>query len=368
MIPLINKKIVNSNPNLKMSQKKAKSNYGKGSRKILKNYIGKIVTLTSNDLVGKETRISNYVEDITQEALLLKIKKAGITGLSGNGFPIYEKINSFLTSKSERRVLLINAVECDPGLVNDEWILQNRYTEITRCIHYLKQSLCLQTIILATKNKTITPANEFSIAKVPPRFPMGEEHFLIQQVLDVKLTKYQIPAAHGVLVLNLQSIYQICKIINSCYDFGRFVTIADLSKGSAKVAYVYPNDNIWSLLKNEFGKDDNMLIYKGHGTMASTVAEDTDTFSYDGNFAAYSQTPNISNENKCRKCGACTRRCPANVDVAKIVQAKDNKQVQSFSSCHPENCILCGSCTYFCRASKNVAGYVAEIIMNGKGN
>lgn len=364
MISLINKKIVKRNPSLKMAQKKEKSNYGRGSRKLLKNYIGKIITLTSNDLVGNETRISNFVDDITTEELLLKIQKSGITGMSGNGFSIYEKINSFLASKSKKRVLLINAVECDPGLVHDEWILKNRYTEITRCIHYLTQSLCLQTVTLATKDKAIKPTNEFSIVNVPSRYPMGEEHFLIQQVLDVKLERNQIPATHGILVLNLQSIYQICKIINSCYDFGRFVTIADLSKGSAKVAYVYPADNIESILKNEFKKDDDMLIYKGHGIMACTVAENTENFSYIGSFAAYSQTPNISNLNKCRKCGACTRRCPANIDVEKIVQAKDNKDFQSFSLYHPENCIKCGSCTYFCRGSKNVAEYVLELNEN----
>lgn len=323
MISLINKKIVSNNPNLKMSQTREKQNHGKGSRKNLKNYIGKVITLSSNELVGKETGISNYVENITTEALLLAIKKSGVTGMSGNGFSIYKKIKRFLASKSKKRVLIINAVECDPGLVHDEWLLANRHTEITRCIHYLKQSLCLQAVILATKNKTVKPTNDFSIVKVPPRYPMGEEHFLIHQVLDVKLEKNEIPATQGILVLNLQSIYQICKIINSCYDFGRFVTIANLSKGRAKVAYVYPTDNLVNILKNEFGKNDDIFIYKGHGIMASTIAENTENFTYNGNFAAYAQAPNINNTNKCKKCG---------------------------------------SCTYFCRGSKNVAEYISEVL------
>lgn len=368
MISLVNKKIVNSNPNLKIVQRIEKRNHGKGSRKNLKNYIGKVITLSSNELIGKETRISNYVDDITTEALLLAIEKSGVTGMSGNGFSIYEKIKSFLASASNRRLLLINAVECDPGLVHDEWLLANRYKEITRCIHYLKQSLCLQEIILATKSKTIKPNNDFSVVKVPPRYPMGEEHFLIQQTLGINLAKNEIPALHGILILNLQSIYQICKIINSCYDFGRFITVADLSKGRAKIAYVYPEDNIANLLIKEFENNNAMLIYKGHGIMSSVIAENTENFSYNGNFAAYAQAPNISNANKCRKCGVCTRRCPANVKVDKIVQALDNKHDHSFSSFHPENCIHCGSCTYFCRRSMNVAGYVSEALKNETKN
>lgn len=368
MISLINKKIVSSNSSLKIAQRKERRNHGKGSRKNLKNYIGKVITLSSDALVGAETRIVNYVESVTTDSLLLKIEKSEITGMSGNGFSIYEKIYSFLTSASKRRMLLINAVECDPGLLHDEWLLKNRYEEITSCIHYLKQSLSLKEIVLATKKETMKPTEDFSIIKVPSRYPMGEEHFLIQQTLDIRLAKNEIPVRHGILVLNLQSIYQICKIINSCYDFGRFITVADLSKGMGKIAYVYPKDNIANLLEKEFGNKDNILIYKGYGIMSSMIAKNTDNFSYNGSFAAYAQSPNISNENKCKKCGACTRRCPATVNVAKIVQAIDNKHDCSFASYHPENCIHCGSCTYFCRGSKNVAEYVLEAQKNESEN
>ncbi len=360
-ISLINKKIVNSNPNMKRAQKEEKRNHGKGSKGILKNYIGKVVALSSNELAGKETPIGNYVEGVATDVLLSEIEKSKITGMSGNGFSIYEKISSFIASEAIRRVLLINAVECDPGLLHDEWLLTNRYEEITRVSHYLKQALGLNQIFLATKNKMINSTEEITVVNVPPRYPMGEEHFLIQQALGFKLSKKDIPTRHGILVLNLQSIYQLNKIINSSYDFGRFITIADLSKGRAKVAYVYPEDNIAGLLKKEFGNSGDCVIYKGHGIMSADIAEDTDDFSCLGNFAAYAQAPNISNTNKCRKCGACTRRCPANVNVDKIVQAIDNKHSQSISSYHPENCIQCGSCTYFCHGSKNVAEYVSKV-------
>lgn len=355
---LINKKIVRRNFQLQMPQIKATLKYGKGDKKLLKNYLGKVVSLSSDTLVGKEHRISNFVDSITSDVLLAEIKKVCITGMSGNGFPIYNKIEQFISSASNKRVMIVNAVECDPGLLHDEWLLEHRYVEIIQAIHYLRQALSLQDVVLATKSKKLKPDSCFSVETVPARYPMGEEHFLIQQILHVELSKNEHPTEYGILVLNLQSVYQICKIINKCYDYGRFITIADLSSGRAKIAYVYPNNIIEEILHKEFRNGNGEEIYKGTGVMSCFRVDDKEDFSYIGNFAAYSQTPQISDVHKCRKCGTCDKRCPMKISLSKIVQGMDSHLPDTLTAYTFESCIRCGSCTYYCPASKNVAGYV----------
>lgn len=357
---LINKKIVKNNYKLKITQKKEKQKYGKGNRKIVKNYLGKVVALSSPELIGKELRMSDFTTNITRDELIGELEKVKITGMSGNSFFLSEKIKKFCSLESDKRILLINAVECDPGLIHDEWILENRYSEIVHSIHYLKEILSLKEVIMVSKNKRLEKDGSFSLKTVSSRYPMGEEHFLIQQVLGINLDTNEFPVNNGILVLNLQSVYQICKIINKCYDTGRFITIADLSNGSARVAYIYPTDNISNILKSTFKENEDKLLYKGNGVMSCFEATEKDDFSYFGNFAAYSKTSNISNKNKCKKCGVCTRKCPAKVNISKIVQIIDNNYDVLLSSYHPERCIHCGSCTYYCKASKNVAEYVMK--------
>jgi len=361
-IPLINKRIVNSNSYLKTAQKQERRANGKGSRKPLKNYIGKVVSLSSPELIGDEPRVSNFVPGISREDFLTALESVDITGMSGNGFPIYKKITSFLLSESAKKVLLINAVECDPALMHDKWLLDNRYAEITHAIHYLTQALSLGDVVLATKNKYVKANSKFSVSIVPPRYPMGEEHFLIRQALGIPLNHKEIPAERGILVLNLQSVYQIGKIVNQCYDGGRFVTIADLTKASAKIAYVYPTDNLSNLLRKGLGGADNKSLYRGHGIMSCTEATGADDFSKHENFAAYANPPGLDNNNKCKRCGSCTRKCPANIKAAKIVCSVDSSKSLNFASYQTERCIKCGSCTYFCPAFKNVSGYVIEVL------
>lgn len=87
----------------------------------------------------------------------------------------------------------------------------------------------LYFVVVAAVVNIVKSGSNYSIAEVPARYPMGEEHFLIEEILHTSIEKDQYPADFGILVLNLQSIYQISKITNNCYDGGRFITIADLS-------------------------------------------------------------------------------------------------------------------------------------------
>lgn len=360
---LINKKTVRHNSDLKAAYKKAKKEYGKGSRKTLKNYLGKVVYLSSEETVGNETRVSDFTEAVTSDELLLKLEKVNLTGMSGNGYPVSDKIKRFCVSDNKRRILIINAVECDPGLLHDEWLLKNRYQEVVRAIDCLKQSLSLDNIILATKGRKVKAGSNFSVAAVPGRYPMGEEHFLIDEVLNIKLEKRQYPTDFGILVLNLQSIYQIYKIIHNCYDGGRFITIADLTNAAAKVAYVYPSDKISSVLQKGFGCSGGKSVYKGTGAMSCLTADKEDDFSYTGSFAAYSRPPRIDNKNKCKNCHICNRKCPAGIKVSKVVQAADkNLSGQMADKNSLQKCLQCGSCTYHCPASKNVSSYITNTL------
>jgi Na+-translocating ferredoxin:NAD+ oxidoreductase RnfC subunit len=360
--PLINKKTVRRNVKLKNAQKQEKRIKGKGSGKPLKNYLGKVVSLTSHELVGNESGVSNFIPGISKDDLLAALEKSGITGMSGNGFPIHSKIKTFLSSNANNKILLINAVECDPALLHDEWLLANRYDEIARSVTYLKQAFSLDQAVLAAKNKDVKPTDSFSVSVVPPRYPMGEEHFLIKQVLGISLEAKEKPAEHGILVLNVQSVYQICKIINQCYDGGRFVTIADLTNASAKIAYVYPTDNIANLLQQCFGEKTDKSMYRGYGAMACFESTETDAFSKHEMFAAYANLPGIDNANRCRHCGSCIRKCPAKVKAAKIVMSVDNNKLADYASYGLERCVRCGICTYFCPASKDVSGYMKELL------
>jgi len=79
--PLINAKTVKRNIYRKKAQKQEIKTNGKGSWKPLKNYLGKVVTLSSSELIGKESGIPNFIADISKENFLACLNIANVTGM-----------------------------------------------------------------------------------------------------------------------------------------------------------------------------------------------------------------------------------------------------------------------------------------------
>lgn len=352
MKPIINKKTVSKNQAIKNIVKQGKKVYKKGNGRVLKSYVGKVTQIDSMDLLGTENRVINPVkkEQVTGEYLLKKLEESGLGGMGGGCFPVIKKIQTFLSSDGANRKIIINAVECEPGLKQDEWLLYNRKEEIVTGIEYIKNALKISDITIAVKQELHWEEDEFKIYKVPARFPMGEEHFLINAVTGIRLENEIIPAKEGILVMNLQTVYQIFRLINNTYDGRHFVTIANMENGKARVALVSGEDKVIDTVKKAFNEE--MDCYCGSGVLTSRKAASEDVFADQISFAAISPAENIGNENRCKGCGRCTKKCPSGVQVNKIVKALEKDKNADISMYHPEKCIQCGCCAFFCMASK----------------
>lgn len=186
---------------------------------------------------------------------------------------------------------------------------------------------------------------------------MGEEHFLIYAVTGIFMDKETVPAKEGILVMNLQTVYQIYRLMNNAYDGKHFVTIANMKNGEARVALVSEDDKVINTVKKAF--NDEMDYFCGSGVLTSRKATEEDVFTNQISFAAVSPEYSIGNENKCRGCGKCTRKCPSGVQIHKIVKALEKDKNADISMYSSENCIQCGSCAYFCIAGKVPYQYIS---------
>jgi electron transport complex protein RnfC len=109
-------------------------------------------------------------------------------------------------------------------------------------------------------------------------------------------------------------------------------------------------DKVIDTVKRAFSEE--MDYYCGSGVLTSRIATPEDVFTNQISFAAISPKQNIGNENKCKGCGRCTRKCPSGVQVHKIVKILEKNKNADISMYYTEECIQCGCCAYFCMAGK----------------
>jgi Na+-translocating ferredoxin:NAD+ oxidoreductase RnfC subunit len=359
---ILNQKTVNLRKSLKKIQKDSIRGYCRG-KSISKTKIGKLIRLVHSRMITNDTKCLSSEVNLNRVQELLESNN--LTGMSGNGFSVKTKLELLIKNNSSKKFFVINGVECEPGLIHDEWILENHWDEVINGIRIICQAIPFERCVLSCKilrdkkgNKKNTEGFEFCV--VPAKYPMGEEHLLIKQVLGKTLQKDEHPTDAGILVMNVQTAYQVYCLLTDQYHNGRYITLADLNSGDARVEYVKRGENIKEKLMKCFPRDTDDDYFAGSGILSAHVIEDDEIFSDEISFAAIGNTTDISNNVACKGCGKCNRNCPAGVNIKKIVKRKEANLQADITDLGTENCIHCGSCTFFCRAGKNIAEYLEK--------
>lgn len=347
--------------------------------------LNKIVPFSNEKTIFSDlTEPSNHKMDEspvhTVAEILNRIGENEVFGYGGAGFSTYQKIKSVIESKSKQKHLIINGVECDSGLIHDQWLMQHLYQEIVQGIGLLRQCLKFESVILAVKDtKNISFPKEIVIHQVPERYPIGAEKILIREIHKKNITPDGIPSEEGFLVLNIQTVYWIYQaVVYNHKAENRFLTVVNSHEKTGLVVKVPLGMKVQKVVEKLF-PDYQGSVFIGGGLMQCQFADDNKAVDKSVNFIALSDLPYYKESALCSKCDRCSRHCPVGLDVRKIAELIDNNdslQLQTSQKLflyHPEKCLGCGSCSYICLADRNLSArikvakeYVKKISKNQK--
>lgn len=359
---VVNKKSVTKNKALKRAQKGTRKYYQERlfqkSVNAPKVRMGKLADL--NNVGYKVISDVELADDInvslSRDELIQLCKESRLTGRSGNGFEVSRKIEMF---QKNNGILIINAVECDPGLVTDSWLYRNKKYYIEQGAKLLKEALGLDNVILATQEPLQDICGVQQI-KVINRFPMGYEKYLIKHVLDIEILNDELPQDKGIIVMNLQTVIAIAELKqNKMAGQYKYITVHNTYTAETKVVRVHIGDRVDMVAANCFLQNEvkNYYIYAGSGAFNCHKSTEGEIITDTTGYIAIGEMPSYEEAGKCKSCGACTRNCPAGVIVHKLIKYVDENGMSNINKSNPFNasaCIGCGACTYGCRAGKDV--------------
>ncbi len=158
------------------------------------------------------------------------LRDNGIVGAGGAGFPTYAK----LSEKAD--TVILNCAECEPLLKLHRQVLETHPQEIFEALDLISKTVNAKRICVALKKsyvetaEAITPFVEFfpniEICRLDDVYPAGDEVILTYEVTGRIVPPGDIPLSVGVMVLNVETVYNLYRAMNGRPVTRKYVTIA----------------------------------------------------------------------------------------------------------------------------------------------
>ena len=322
--------------------------------------------IIENDFKEQLEHRNGIKEDIhkyTKEEFIEKLKENGIVGMGGAGFPTYAKYDT----KEKIKVLIVNAVECEPYITADYTLLKEHINEILECIDAIAEINKIDECIIGIKGshkELVNLVNQYagtylkiSVGTVPDKYPMGWERALIKKVTGLDYDR--LPLEKNIVVNNVSTIYSIYQTLKTGLpNMERLVTISGEYIDEPVNMLVKIGTPVLSIIEKLGYKDKDMTIVTGGPMMGHSLPNMDTCITKETN--AILLLPPVDNliETNCMHCGKCIKYCPAGLYPINIKNSINNKK--KLTVLNPSACIECGLCSYICPARIPLRDFVIK--------
>ncbi|MBR3994936.1 MAG: SLBB domain-containing protein [Clostridia bacterium] len=141
------------------------------------------------------------------------MRKAGVVGAGGAGFPSYAKLNMAADT------IILNCAECEPLLKLHRQMLANYASEIMETLEEIANTLEASQVIIAVKHAyadaieavkaNLSKCPKTKIGYLPEIYPAGDEVVTIYETTGRVVNPGALPITVGCIVYNVETIYNV---------------------------------------------------------------------------------------------------------------------------------------------------------------
>ncbi len=340
------------------------------------------VIIETDPEAGPLERSASDWEGLSRDELLGRIKKAGIVGIGGAGFPTHVKLSPPLEAKVD--TLILNGAECEPYLTTDHRLMVEHPEDVMEGAKIILRILGIKEChigIEANKPDAIealkevsgkTSSNGFSISIDPlkVKYPQGSEKQLIQSTTGRIVPGFGLPFDVGTIVQNVgttKAIYDAVVYEKPLYE--KIVTIS--GRGIARPANLLVKigtklSDIVAFLGGT--KPDLAKVIMG-GPMMGFAIPTLDipvTKTTSGVLFLTNDEIDINPHGQCIRCGWCLDACPMGLSPNEIGVYVEAGRAGDTSQFGVFECFECGCCAYACPAKRPLVQFIRLAKMKAK--
>lgn len=308
----------------------------------------------------------NYAE-LEKNEIIDIVKKAGIVGIGGAGFPTHVKLMPKNPDMIE--YFIANGSECEPMLTSDYRLMLEEGEKVLLglkiCMSIFPQAKGIIAIennkpeALKAMRKLCEQEPNVEVKELLTKYPEGGERQLINACTGRYINSSMLPADAGCIVDNVATLAAIYDAVAlSTPLVKKVITVSgDAVKNTANVrirlgsSYKRILEAVGGLKEGieEAGK------YICGGPMMGQALFELDVPVTKPSSALCAFVHDEVSENPttpCIRCGRCVDVCPEFLVPVLMAKAADRHDLDRFEALNGMECMECGSCSYICPARR----------------
>ena len=311
--------------------------------------------------------------ELTPEEIVERVKRAGVTGMGGAGFPTFVKLCPPPTAKAE--CIIINGVECEPYITADYRLMMEHADEILVGLELLMKAAKVEKgyigieenkpeAIQLLEEKT---ANDSRIEVVPlkTKYPQGGEKQLVDAVIQRQVpAPPAIPVNVGAIVQNVGTTFAVYQaVMKNKPLFERYTTVTGkqlANPGNFLVRMGTPMIHLIDVCGG-MPEGDNKLLAGGPMMGKALMSADVPVCKGTNSITI------LSGDDACRKpvqpcirCAKCVSACPMGLEPYLLATLSAKQMYDRAEQEEIVSCIACGSCQFTCPSHRPILDNIAQ--------
>jgi electron transport complex protein RnfC len=320
------------------------------------------VVIESDGEMARDESLAAPVVTSADE-LVEAIRKSGVVGLGGAGFPTYVK---FKVDLARVEALIINCAECEPYITSDSYSMMERTQDMEYALVKIKEHFGIKKIIIGieeNKKRSIACMRELAtkiegveVKVLPSKYPQGGEKVLVYHTTKKVIPTGKLPIDVGCIVINCTTLASIGKyLIDGTPLVKKCVTVDGGAIKNPANVLVPIGTSVAELVEfcGGFKEEPAKVLYGGPmmgitiNSIDAPVIKNTNAI-----VALTEKEAKLPKTTACIRCGSCTNACPFGLAAAEILRAYDKKDAEKLKALSVETCMECGCCSFICPANR----------------
>jgi len=299
----------------------------------------------------------------SREEFIKEVRKSGMVGLGGAGFPTHIKLNP----KNKIDVLLLNGAECEPYITSDYRTMLEHTDEMLDGIRLTAKMLEIPNIIIGIEdnkpeavrilNEKTSDDRNIKIMSLPSLYPQGGEKILIYNCTGKIVEEGKLPSDYGIIVMNVSTAYYLDVYFKTGMPLvNRVITVdGDTVKKPGNYSVPVGTSIEYILDYAQCEKDKINKLITGGMMMGITVYDINQPVTKQNNAVLAMNRIETPRELPCIRCGRCMNACPLNLMPMELDRAYRKRDAEALNRYKLNLCMNCGCCTYVCPSKRKLA-------------